>query len=157
MCVRNTQYYGCNIKQIRHGAAHESHQRRVIDRVDRDDSNRRRSPECRLDHTVLGISLFWLVLTVGIVAYVKPGTPVALSQNPVWKYWLGASVVGIAINIAAALLVTTGVVSGDPIRETIPMQFGVMLPWLAIYAGGYLLPAVYRRNSPALNSIERGI
>lgn len=110
-----------------------------------------------LDHTVLGISLFWLVLTVGIVAYVKPGTPVALSQNPVWKYWLGASVVGIAINIAAALLVTTGVVSGDPIRETIPMQFGVMLPWLAIYAGGYLLPAVYRRNSPALNSIERGI
>lgn len=110
-----------------------------------------------LDYTVLGISLFWLVLTVGVVVYVKPGTPAALSQNIVWQYWLVASVVGIAVNIVAALLVTTGVASGEPIEETAPMQFGVILPWLAIYAGGYLLPAVYRRSSPALNSVERGI
>lgn len=110
-----------------------------------------------LDYIVLGISLFWLVLTVGVVMYAKPGTPAALRKNIVWKYWLGASVVGIVINIVAALLVTTGVSGGDPIQETVPMQFGVMLPWLAIYAGGYLLPAIYRRNSPALNSIERGI
>lgn len=65
--------------------------------------------------------------------------------------------VGIVINLVAALLVTTGVASGEPIQETVPMKFGVMLPWLAIYAGGYLLPAIYRRNSPALNSTERGI
>lgn len=37
------------------------------------------------------------------------------------------------------------------------MELGVILPWLLIYAGGYLLPAGYRRGSAALNTTERGI
>lgn len=110
-----------------------------------------------LDLVVLGISLFWLVLTAGVVAYVRPRTPPALSGNVVWQYWLVASVLGTLVNIAAALLLTTGAVTGDPLEETVPMEFGVLLPWLLIYAGGFLLPAIYRRDSPALNRAERGI
>ena len=110
-----------------------------------------------LDYTVLGITLFWLVLTGAVVAYASPATPQVIRQNLVWKYWLGASVVGILINVGAALLVTIGVFDGTPVRETLPMQYGVMLPWLAIYAGGYLLPALYQRSSPALNAAERTI
>ena len=110
-----------------------------------------------LDLVVLGISLFWLVLTAGVVAYVRPRTPPALGRNVVWQYWLVASVLGTLLNIAAALLLTTGAVTGDPLEETAPMEFGVLLPWLLIYAGGFLLPAVYRRDSPALNRAERGI
>jgi hypothetical protein len=37
------------------------------------------------------------------------------------------------------------------------MEFGVILPWLVIYAGGYLLPAAYNRTSRALNNAERSI
>ena len=110
-----------------------------------------------LDLVVLGISLFWLVLTAGVVAYVRPRTPSTLSRNVVWQYWLVASVLGTLVNIGAALLLTTGVVTGTPLEETAPMEFGVLLPWLLIYAGGFLLPAVYRRDSSALNRIERGI
>ena len=110
-----------------------------------------------LDVLVLGISLFWLALTAGVAAYLAPGTPPALGQNAVWRYWLVASVLGIVVNVAAALLVTAGVVSGDPVKETAPMELGVILPWLLIYAGGYLLPAGYRRGSAALNTTERGI
>lgn len=110
-----------------------------------------------LDIVVLGVSLFWLALTAGVVAYVAPGTPSSLSQNVVWRYWLVASVLGIVINIVAALIITAGPVDGTPIKETAPMKFGVILPWLLIYAGGYLLPAGYRRDSVALNSTERGL
>lgn len=110
-----------------------------------------------LDFVVLGISLFWLALTAGVVAYVAPTTPPSLSRNVVWRYWLVASVVGVLINIVAALLVTAGVASGEPIEETAPMEFGVVLPWLVIYAGGYLLPAVYKRGRRGLNSRERQI
>lgn len=110
-----------------------------------------------LDLVVLGISLFWLVLTAGVVAYVAPGTPSSLSRNVVWQYWLVASVLGTVINIAAALAITAGVATGEPLEETAPMEFGVILPWLLIYAGGYLLPAGYERGSVALNSAERGI
>lgn len=110
-----------------------------------------------LDFVVLGISLFWLALTAGVVAYVAPTTPPSLSRNVVWRYWLVASVIGILINVLAALLVTTGVASGEPIEETAPMEFGVVLPWLVIYAGGYLLPAVYKRDRRGLNRLERRI
>lgn len=110
-----------------------------------------------LDIVVLGVSLFWLVLTAGTVAYVRPGTPSALGRNVVWQYWLVASVLGVVVNIAAALIVTTGTASGEPIKETAPMELGVIVPWLLIYAGGYLLPAGYERDSAALNSAERGI
>ncbi len=110
-----------------------------------------------LDLVVLGISLFWLALTASVVAYVGPTTPPSLSRNVVWRYWLVASVVGVLINIVAALLVTAGVASGEPIEETAPMEFGVVLPWLVIYAGGYLLPAVYKRGRRGLNSRERQI
>ena len=110
-----------------------------------------------LDYTVVGITLFWLVLTGAVVAYAGPATPQVIRRNLVWKYWLGASAVGIVINAGAALLVIGGVFNGTPIQETVPMQYGVMLPWLAIYAGGYLLPALYRRSSPALNTAERVI
>jgi len=110
-----------------------------------------------LDIVVLGISLFWLALTAGVVTYVAPATPASLGRNVVWRYWFVASVVGILVNIAAGLLVTTGIAGGDPLEETAPMEFGVILPWLVIYAGGYLLPAAYNRTSRALNNAERGI
>lgn len=110
-----------------------------------------------LDIVVLGISLFWLALTAGVVAYVAPATPASLGRNVVWRYWFVASVVGILVNIAAALLVTTDIAGGDPLEETAPMEFGVILPWLVIYAGGYLLPAAYNRTSGALNNAERSI
>ena len=110
-----------------------------------------------LDLVVLGISLFWLALTAAVVAYVAPTTPSSLSRNVVWRYWLVASVIGVLINIVAALLVTVGVASGEPVEETAPMEFGVILPWLVIYAGGYLLPAVYKRGRGGLNSRERQI
>jgi hypothetical protein len=98
-----------------------------------------------------------LSLTAGVVAYVAPATPASLGRNVVWRYWFVASVVGILVNIAAALLVTTDIAGGDPLEETAPMEFGVILPWLVIYAGGYLLPAAYNRTSGALNSAERSI
>lgn len=108
-----------------------------------------------LDLVVLAVSLFWLGLTVGVVAYVAPATPASLTENVVWRYWLWASLLGIGINVAAALAVTTGIAGGEPIEETVPMEYGVVLPWLGIYAVGYLLPAGYDRASRALNSAER--
>lgn len=81
-----------------------------------------------LDTVVVGVSPFWLALTAGAVASVRPGVPSALSRNVVWRYWLVASVLGVVVNIAAALIVTTGNAGGEPLKETASMELGVVLP-----------------------------
>ncbi len=125
----------------------ESRQYRGTRRLGRHDTARCAAPEWhdagRHGHRN---RLFWLVSSC-----TPPGDAGGNRQNLVWRYWLGASALGIAS------LVTAGVVAGRSVQETAPMRHGVILPWLAIYLGGVLLPAFYRRSGPTPNGVERDL
>jgi hypothetical protein len=83
----------------------------------------------------------------------------SLLDATVWNVWFSLSVLGTLVNIGAGLMLELGYVSAmvEPIK-TLPMEYGVVLPWLIIYAIGYLFTAAHNLNNKvALTTDERAV
>lgn len=109
-----------------------------------------------LDHVSLGwivitLAVGWLLLTLGTAVYLRKNASRRLTNLFVWKLWLGLSVLGCLINIGAGVLLELDVAT------TIAHDYGGVLPWLLIYAVGYVATAVYEPNNQALSVAERAV
>ena len=112
-----------------------------------------------LGNLVIVITLGWLLLTLGVSYYLIANQQGNLLNVTVWKSWLALSVLASLVNIGAGLMLELGYVSTEvePIK-TVPMEYGVILPWLVVYAVGNLLTAFYNfDNRAALSTNERGV
>lgn len=112
-----------------------------------------------LGNLVIVITLGWLLLTLGVSYYLTANQQGKLLDVTVWKSWLGLSVLASLVNIGAGLILELGYVSMEvePIK-TLPMEYGVILPWLVVYTAGNLLTAFYNfDNRAALSTNERGV
>lgn len=106
--------------------------------------------------TVL-ISMGWLVVICGTVAYIEHKSDSEITRMTVWKVWLILSVLGCVVNIVAGGMLELNIMvdqSVDPI-DTLPMEYGVILPWLIIYSIGYLFTSLYNISNKSLSNNER--
>lgn len=112
-----------------------------------------------LGSLVIGLALAWLILTLGVSYVLKANQQGTVLGATVWKVWFALSVLGNLVNIGAGLVLELGYVSQtvEPIK-TLPMEYGVILPWLVIYVIGNLFTATYNLdNKSALSTGERAI
>lgn len=109
-----------------------------------------------LGHVSLGwivivLAAGWLLVTLGTAEYLRRHASRGLTNLFVWKLWLGLSVLGCVINIG------TGVLLEANIAATAAHDYGGILPWLLIYAVGYVATAAHDLDNRALSSPERAV
>lgn len=112
-----------------------------------------------LGNIVIVISAAWLLITVGSAYYIRSNTTDYIAESNIWKLWFWLSIVGIVINILAGAVVELGFVQSQlDVIKTLPMKYGVILPWLAIYTIGNLATAFYKwDDKEAISTLERVI
>ncbi len=87
----------------------------------------------------------WIALTVGIVLFGIAYTAPTVRRNRVWLVWGGLNVAATLINVAAL----AGIVPSSGI------QYAYWHPWLVVLGVGYLVTALYNRDSPQIRRRER--
>lgn len=112
-----------------------------------------------LGNLVIVLSLGWLLLTLGSGYYLNKNTEDYVLEADVWKVWFWLSIAGIIINIVSGAVLEVGLVSTDSAAiETLPMEYGVILPWMAVYGLGNIVTSLYNLdNRKALSKSERVI
>lgn len=108
---------------------------------------------------VIVISVGWLVATALTALYVIKKSERSLINLNIWKIWLVLSVIGCLTNIVAGVLLEMNLFVDQSIEpiETAPMRYGVILPWIIIYAIGYLFTAFYKLDNGSLSKKERAL
>ncbi|QAU12047.1 hypothetical protein EKH57_04420 [Halorubrum sp. BOL3-1] len=94
---------------------------------------------------VQSIVAVWIVLTVGIVFFGVTYTSPTVRRNRVWLVWGGLNVAATAVNVGALV----GAVPSAAAR------YAYWHPWLAAIGVGYLVTALYNRESPQIRRQER--
>jgi hypothetical protein len=106
---------------------------------------------------VIVISIGWLVPTVGVSYYMKQKQKGSILSTRVWKSWLVLSFAGLIVNIISGISVEVLEFSG-PTISSVPMEFGVILPWLIVYAIGGLFTSLYNLdNKQAISNRQRAV
>jgi hypothetical protein len=110
-----------------------------------------------LGNLVIALSFGWLILTIGSSYYINKNTKDYVLEADIWKVWFWLSIGGIVVNIASGAVLELGLVSAESAAiETFPMEYGVILPWMAVYAIGNIATALYNLdNKKALSKSER--
>lgn len=110
-----------------------------------------------LGNLVISLSFGWLILTIGSSYYINKNTKDYVLEADIWKVWFWLSIGGIVVNIASGAVLELGLVSAESaVIETFPMEYGVILPWMAVYAIGNIATALYNLdNKKALSKSER--
>lgn len=98
---------------------------------------------------IILISLGWIFVTVLTAIYLRHKANSSLVNLLVWKVWLGLSILGCIINISAGVMLENG------IYPSFSYNYAVILPWLIIYAVGYLFTGLHDFDNKSLSNKER--